>query len=94
MDVSAFMSGYFLGLIAGFAVFVWWTYKFGRFLPEENPFTKENFAIVRTHISRWWNFAVTKGRELVETYRPKAEKPKEDVAFTSRRADGNVTPAE
>lgn len=44
MDVSAFMTGYFLGLIAGAGVFVLWTYKFGRFLPKEWPFKWRLFS--------------------------------------------------
>ena len=44
MDVSSFMTGYFVGLVAGAGVFVWWTYKFGRFLPKEWPFTWRRIA--------------------------------------------------
>ena len=44
MDVSAFMTGYFVGLIAGAGVFIWWTYTFGRFLPKEWPFTWQRIA--------------------------------------------------
>jgi len=44
MDVSTFMTGYFVGLFAGAGVFVWWTYKFGRFLPKEWPLTRQKIA--------------------------------------------------
>ena len=44
MDVSSFMTGYFVGLVAGAGVFVWWTYKFGRFLPKEWPFSWRRIA--------------------------------------------------
>jgi len=38
MDVSSFMTGYFVGLVAGAGAFILWTYAFGRFLPKEWPF--------------------------------------------------------
>ena len=44
MEVSSFFSGYFVGLVFGGGVFVWWTYQFGRFLPEEWPFTRAKIA--------------------------------------------------
>ena len=44
MEMSTFVSGYFVGLVAGGSVFVWWTYKFGRFLPEEWPLTRAKIA--------------------------------------------------
>lgn len=44
MDISSFMTGYFVGLVAGAGVFIWWTYKFGRFLPDQWPLTRQNIA--------------------------------------------------
>lgn len=44
MEVSTFMSGYFIGLLFGCGVFVWWTYQFGRFLPKEWPLTRKKIA--------------------------------------------------
>ncbi len=44
MDVSAFMTGYFVGLVIGAGVFVWWTYTFGRFLPKTWPLSWQKIA--------------------------------------------------
>ena len=44
MEFSTFVSGYFVGLVAGLAVFVWWTYKFGNMLPKEWPLTRAKLA--------------------------------------------------
>ena len=44
MEMLTFVSGYFVGLVAGAGVFVWWTCKFGRFLPEEWPLSRAKLA--------------------------------------------------
>ena len=44
MDISSFMTGYFVGFVVGAGFFIWWTYTFGRFLPKEWPFTRQKIA--------------------------------------------------
>ena len=44
MEMSTFFSGYFVGLVFGAGVFVWWSYQFGRFLPKEWPLTRAKLA--------------------------------------------------
>lgn len=73
MDVSTFMTGYFVGLVAGAGVFIWWTYTFGRFLPKEWPFTRQKIA---------------------NTYKRLTGQKVEEVAFSTKRENVSITPAE
>lgn len=55
MDISAFMTGYFVGIVAGVGGFVFFTVMFGSFLPKLGHLLWRLFANIfhrLTHIRR------------------------------------------